>query len=157
MFRANRSGKMIQINPEMVWIPGLNATGEGIDYLERGDHKQCDSILHNGFMGKLRDNGCVENFEYDALCADGRHIWLLINAKMNSDLDRKSFVVDGFILDIAGRKKAEEQMLLAKLAAEEASRYKSELLANMNHELWMSLNSILGFSDILMGECLITL
>jgi hypothetical protein len=63
MFRANRSGKMIQINPEMVRIPGLNATGEGIDYLERGDHKQCDSILHNGFMGKLRDNGCVENFD----------------------------------------------------------------------------------------------
>jgi signal transduction histidine kinase len=48
-------------------------------------------------------------------------------------------------------------MLLAKLAAEEASRYKSELLANMNHELWTPLNSILGFSDILMGEYLITL
>ena len=42
----------------------------------------------------------------------------------------------------------------AKLAAEAASKAKSNFLANMSHELRTPLNAIIGFSDLMRGEML---
>ncbi|WP_292470517.1 PAS domain S-box protein [Methanolobus sp.] len=51
--------------------------------------------------------------------------------------------------DITERKKYEDALLHAKLAAETANRAKSDFLANMSHELRTPLNSIFGFSQML--------
>jgi len=44
----------------------------------------------------------------------------------------------------------EQELSMAKIAAEEASRSKSEFLANMSHELRTPLNAILGFSELML-------
>ncbi|WP_370574180.1 PAS domain-containing sensor histidine kinase [Methanomethylovorans sp.] len=56
----------------------------------------------------------------------------------------------GIIRDTTYRKKAEEALIDARVAAEAANRTKSEFLANMSHELRTPLNSIIGFSDMLL-------
>ncbi|WP_370574523.1 ATP-binding protein [Methanomethylovorans sp.] len=151
IFRATSDGKMIRSNPEMSRIAGLNTPEQAISSSkDLGKELYIDHRTSKELLKALKTQGYVENFEYETLRADGKHIWLLVNARMTGEREEDTFTIDGFVLDITERKKAEEQMLLARIAAEDANRFKSELLANMNHELRTPLNSIIGFSDILM-------
>ncbi|GGC65492.1 hypothetical protein GCM10011396_10620 [Undibacterium terreum] len=54
-----------------------------------------------------------------------------------------------FAQDISAQKKAEEEMLLARDAAQSANRSKAEFLANMSHEIRSPLNAILGLAYLL--------
>ncbi len=54
--------------------------------------------------------------------------------------------------EIAQRRRAQEELLTAKQAAEESNRSKSAFLANMSHELRTPLNAIIGYSEMLQED-----
>ncbi len=153
MFRISSERKVIQTNPEMAHILGMDTPEQAISYFENiGDQLYVDPNSYKELLNILKTQGHVENFEYEVLRADGRPIWLLINARMSDELKGNTFMVDGFALDITERKEIEIALIQAKILAEESSRIKSEFLANMSHELRTPLNSVMGFSQILIDK-----
>jgi signal transduction histidine kinase len=58
----------------------------------------------------------------------------------------------GVFADIMQRRRAEEELRIAKMVAEEANSIKATFLANLSHELRTPLNAIIGFSEIIRDE-----
>jgi signal transduction histidine kinase len=73
--------------------------------------------------------------------------WNIISERRTADGGTVSIRVD-----VTELKRSEEELRLARDAAEATGRAKNEFLASMSHELRTPLNAIIGFAEIMKGE-----
>lgn len=141
-------GKIEYTNPKFTEVTGYTADealGKKTSILKSGLHspefyKALWNTIHNGeiWQGEICNKA-----------KNGQLFWEQVNI---SPLKNSKGEITNFVAvkdDITHRKWAEEELKLAKEAAEAANKAKSEFLANMSHEIRTPMNAILGFSELL--------
>lgn len=91
-----------------------------------------------------------DSLELDVLHKEGRRVPVSCGVSSIA-LDEEPAII-AFMTDITERRRAEQALVEARVAAEEISHIKSNILSNFSHELRTPLHSILGFSSLLVEE-----
>jgi PAS domain S-box-containing protein len=150
--RKDREGRFIFANKHFCEYKGkeldeiLGKTNFEIDPPELAkEYREIDELLM-----KTRQPFEAEEARIDP---DGQRRWVHI-IKMPV-LDDAGTVIgtQGMFWDVTASKQAEENLTMAKEAAEAAARAKSEFLANMSHEIRTPMNGVIGMAGLLLeGE-----
>ncbi len=174
IFRLDRSGGLHDANPALARLMGY-ATPAELMAAVNGEGPACLFTPEQvaTLFAALARGGEIAGMELQLTRADGRPIWVQLNARQQGEPnpdDGGATGFDGLITDITARKQALDQLRshrddleeavrerTAQLAeatqrAEVANQAKSEFLANMSHEIRTPMNAILGMSYLALAS-----
>lgn len=91
-------------------------------------------------------------FDYRVLHSDGQYRWMYLTAVYHEKDEKGNSKIYGTHQDISARKNTESELKQLIVKAEEANMLKTEFINNISHEMRTPMNSIMGYSSLLMDE-----
>ncbi|MFH5924387.1 response regulator [Roseomonas xinghualingensis] len=156
-WQADAKGEIEWYNRRWYEFTGLDfeaAKGSGWMMLHHPDHAE---RVAQGFRAAIEAGEPWED-SFPLRRADGEYRWFLSRAVPIRD-EPDDFHPEGAITgwfgtntDVTELREAEAEATLAREAAEDANRAKSQFIANMSHELRTPLSAVIGYSEMLEEE-----
>jgi PAS domain S-box-containing protein len=110
IFRSTVDGRMLEINRHMSSMLGCSSPDEALlRHNDLANTLYVDPAQRLEFVHLLQTQGEVANFEIQAHSADGRILWISMNARLLRN-DYGSDLIDGFAVNITDRKHAEIEL-----------------------------------------------
>ena len=103
---------------------------------------------------QIRKHGMLADIATKVIRKDGTMLDVNTSIAVLKDNDGHVMGAIGIMHDMSRQKMVEEQLMQAKLAAEQANIAKSVFLANMSHEVRTPMNAIIGMLDLTLDTAL---
>jgi PAS domain S-box-containing protein len=146
VFRTTLDGRFIDCNQSFAQIVGYTSPAEVLQHRAQEFFYEVSS--RDALLSQLKEHKAVTSYEVCLRRKDGSRVWVLENSSLVESNDGAEPEIEGTLINITERKRAEEEWRQAKEAAEAANRAKSEFLANMSHEIRTPLNGVVGMTEL---------
>lgn len=146
IFSTASDGRALGVNPALARMLGCASPQEAVrHYFDLRNALYVRPERRDEFIGMLREHGTVKDFEYEANTADGRRIWISMNARVTERYPDGSFGIEGFSTDITERRRAEDALRFSQARLHALVETIPDLIWLKDPDgVYMSCNSMFG-------------
>ncbi|MCM2374456.1 hybrid sensor histidine kinase/response regulator [Aporhodopirellula aestuarii] len=145
--------RFLRISRTLAQRMGLSDPREAIGKTDFDYHREAYArAAREDELSLLESGQEILGREEYAIWPDGSKTWVATTKLPMRDPHEKIVGTFGLSRDITEMWEANEALVLAKEAAESASRAKSEFVANLSHEIRTPMNAVIGMSELLLSS-----
>lgn len=154
LWDADLRDAVLVLNGSLFVQLGYGNETRHIDFVEWSEWVHPDDIGAAHRVIDLMQEG-AEHFsgEFRLHANDGSYRWFLVRGGVvMRDAQGKALRALGTLTEITTRKQMEQDLVAARITAEDANHAKSLFLSSISHELRTPLNGVLGYAQILLRD-----